>query len=243
MSVVVGRRCQAGQPEPLPLGTGFGIEREISKAQLVGRAFHLHVTAGAEVHRPAGRRLEHQFANERRQHARRADPAFPALHAQHRFRDPDGQVPVHGDLAGEAHTGLAVPAVDVRGLGGQQRSAAGRDRDAALPAGAAAAAGRGQEQAVAGQRLEQARAARGLDDPLVVDGDLHRAARQDPGARQQHQQRQRHHDRREQAGAEQEFLPGRVHSSIPPSVRKARDMSPAVMKVMPSPRRPAGGSA
>jgi hypothetical protein len=126
----------------------------------------------------------------------------------------DAHVALDLDLAGQAHAVLGLARRDEAGLGRHQRAAAFLDHDLAHAAGALAAAGGGQEDAVGGQRVEQRPA--GLDlqrlGGVVVDDDRHVAGGHQLAAGPHQQQHQRQHDDREHRDGKDDVEHGRLRA-------------------------------
>ena len=187
------------------------------------------------------RHVEHQFADERRQHAVRRDGTLEAFGDQNFGRHLHRHRPAQLGLAGEPHI---CPALGRRqhALLGRLRFAAAfaEHRHAAQAAGARTAAGGGNADTGTMQHAEQTIAARGLDDLALVDGDQHRFLRHE-AALGEHQA-DRHEDDQEDddTAADADFDHA---TTISAKAEKPSDIMPARMKVMPRPLRPPGRSA
>ena len=167
------------------------------------------------------------------------DRAFPLFHAEDFFGHANLHVLLDRRLARQAPAFARFAPGEVRLFGGQHFAAAFFDDAFALRAGAAAAAGRGQEDVLRRQRLQQLATGRDGDAAFAIDfnGDI--AAGDEFGARKENEHDQRQHDAGEHAYAEQDFG---GHICTPEKDMKPSAISPMVMKVMPRPRRPAGVS-
>lgn len=135
---------------------------------------------------------------------------------------------------------------DVIQLGRQNVAAAGLDSHLALTTGAAAATGGGDEDTAAGEHAEQLATRRAGDSlgRVAVDADCHVTRGHQLGLGEQndcHQGQQDHgeHDHT-QNNFHLYFLSD--YREIPEKDMKPSAIRPAVMKVMPRPRRPSGTS-
>ena len=215
----------------------LGRDVEIGEAALVGRRGDLHEGAGPEVERLAFRQLEHDLADQRREHARRGDAAGPGLGPEDLLGDADIEVVAHRHLAGEPHALPHLAASELGRLSGQRRPRALEDGDPALPAGALAAAGGRHRHAAVAEDVEELGAGPPAQLPPLVDADEDGTGRQQQSARRDDDRRQHEHDRDEQHAAEDDLVHGSRTST---KAEKPIDMSPVTMKAAPSPCNPAG---
>src|SRR5690606_32725322 len=198
--------------ELVPVATVFGLDVEVLVVDGVRRAFQLHVATGAEVHVLAFRQTQGQLLDEGGHVGVGLHRAFPLLHAEDFFRHLDLHVLLDRGLTGQTPAGSRLAAGEVRGLGGQHLAATALDDALALGAGTATTTGRGQEDVVGREGLQQLAAGRDGDGPLAVDFDCHVAAGNQLGARHQDDHHQCKHDGGEHAYGKEDFV---VHLIIP----------------------------
>ena len=120
------------------------------------------------------------------------------MHSNENVEDLLGHLDFHvlldRDLAGEPVAAGGLTLGDVRFLGRQDRPAARMYPHPALRAGAATAAGGGDEHLLARQRLQQLAAGRDRDRLFAVDGDVDVARAHQLGACRDDHGDQRKHD-------------------------------------------------
>ena len=208
-------RLEAPEVELVPGVAVLGVDVEGLEVDAVRRALELHVAAGAERNLLALGECQLQLLDERGDVAVGDDLALPLADVEDLGRDLDLHVALDLDLAGEPAAAPGLAAADEARLGRQQVAAAFLDDHLADAAGALAAAGRGDEDLVVGQRLEQ-RAAGGRLQRLarvVVDQDRDVAVRDQLalGREQDRHQQQDHCGEHRDAGEDfvHGFLAGR----------------------------------
>ena len=219
---------------------------EVLVLHVVGRGFDLDITTGAERHALPIGDLQLELLDEGGLVVIGDDGTVPLLHAEDLFRQLDVHVGTDGDLTGQtlAMTGFAL--ADVIQLGRQDVAAAGFHTHLALTTRAAAATGGGDEDTTAGEHAKQLatrRAGHSLGR-VAVDADCHVTGGHQLGLGEQndcHQGQQDHgeHDHT-QNNFHLYFLSD--YREIPEKDMKPSAIRPAVMKVMPRPRRPSGTS-
>jgi hypothetical protein len=160
----------------------------------VWRTLDLDVAAGPEIQVLALGQFQHEFLDEGRDALVRAHPALHPLDAEYLARHLDLHVLLDDDLAREALPLSGFPLGHVAGFGRQDDATAFQDPHLALAAGPATATGGGNEQPGVGQRIEQLRADRRLQRPLLVDEDVDRTRGHQLRARGQDDEHQRQHD-------------------------------------------------
>jgi hypothetical protein len=141
-------RFQVEQAEVVPVAAVLVRDVEVLELDVEGRGFHLHEAAGAEVDFLALGQLEHQFLDEGGDVVVGDDLALPLLDLEELRRHDDLHVALDRTWQARrkpSRTSLAGEVVD---LGRQDVATAVEHLAPALAAGAAAAAGRGQEDAL-----------------------------------------------------------------------------------------------
>ena len=182
----------------------FLVDVEVFVGQLIGGGFDLDVATGAEVHFFALGQFQHQFLDEGRDVVVGADFAFPLLDAEDFLGDFDFHVLLDRDLTGQAVAAGGFALGDMAFLSRQDGAAARVDFHPALGAGAAAAARRGDEQFLFGQRLQQLATGGDFDRLFAVDRDRDIAGRDQSRAGDEDQGDQHDNDEREQRDAKAE---------------------------------------
>ena len=119
------------------------------------RALNLNVSSGAERDIFPFRHPQLQLFDKGSFVIIRDNFTFPFFDAENLFRQFNLHVLTHCDLTGQTAALFCLTLCDMRQLGGQNIAATLFYRHAALSAGAAAAAGRGDKNSVTGQRVEQ----------------------------------------------------------------------------------------
>lgn len=132
----------------------LGIDLEILVVHHMRRAFELHVAAGTEIDAFPFGQAQRELLDEGGDVGVGLDGAFPFLDAENLFGDLDLHVLLDRSLAGQAPALASLALGEVGFLGGQHLATARFDHALALSAGAAAAAGRGQEDVVRRERLQ-----------------------------------------------------------------------------------------
>ena len=157
---------------------------KVLEVALKGRHFDLDKAAGLKIQRLAFRQLDDKFLDKGRHIVVGYYFALPLFDREHFGRHFDLHVLLDVDLTGEPHALARLVLGNVAGLGLQDVATTLVDIDLALGAGAAAAAGRGHEDLVVGQHVEQlAPCWNGKSLALVVvDEDPHVTAGHQPGA-------------------------------------------------------------
>src|SRR5690606_16605621 len=158
--------------EALPVTTEFLRDIEILVLDVVLRRFQLDITAGTEIHVLALRQLQHQFLDEGGDVVIGNNLALPLLHAEELFRHLDLHILLDRDLAGQAPAVVDLALGEVAFLGRQDIATAFQHLALALRAGTTATTGRGQEDALPGQRLQQLATGLGSNALLRVVVDL-----------------------------------------------------------------------
>ena len=155
------------------------------------RTFNLNIAARTERHVLTGGDRQLQFFNKGR---------FVIVrdNAKDFVRQLDFHILPYSDLAGQTTTLFCFTLGDMRKLGRQNITTALFHRHPALTAGPTAAAGGGDKDAVAGQRIQQLIARRGFDLLIrfIVDFDNHIAGVHQLRFGKQNQQRQHQYDQR-----------------------------------------------
>ncbi len=218
---------------------------------VVSWGFNLDITTGAERYALAIGDLQLELLDEGGLVIVGDNSTFPLLHPEDLFRQFDIHVGANGNLTGQtlAMTGFAL--ADVIQFGRQNVAATGFHPYLALAAGATAATGGGDEDTAASQHAEQLAtgwAGHSLGR-VTIDADCHVARGHQLGLGEQndcHQCQQDHgkHDHT-QNNFHLSFLSDcrkADYREIPEKDMKPSAIRPAVMKVMPRPRRPSGTS-
>ena len=135
----------------------------------------LNIPAGAERNRVTVRHAQLQLLDESGLVIVRDNFTLPLLNAKNLLRQLDFHVLLHRDLAGEAAALSRLTLSDMREFGRQDITAPLFHRHPALAAGAPAAAGRRNEDTVAGERIQQlvARRSTNLFIRLIIDFNDH----------------------------------------------------------------------
>ena len=128
---------------------------KIGIGNLVWGAFDLNISAGAERNRVTVRHAQLQLLDKSGFVIIRDNFTLPLLNAKNLLRQLNFHVLLHRDLAGQTAALSRLTLGDMREFGRQNITAALFHRHPALAAGAAPAAGRRDEDSVAGERIQQ----------------------------------------------------------------------------------------
>ena len=194
------RRHQIPHLHLVPVGAELLVHVHVRELdRIVLRNVDLDVAAAAELQVLTLRKLHHELLEEGRDIAVRNHRALPLLHAQNSLRNPDLQVVLHLHLASQTPVVLGHLPRDEARLRGQDVAAALQNLALTHPARTAAAARRGKEYLVVGQRRQKRRAALRRNDLLaVIDVDRNGPRRRQLRLRVQKQRHQ--HQRDDQKG-------------------------------------------
>ena len=187
------------------------------------------------------RHVEHQFADQRRQHAVGCDRALEAFGDEDFGRNLHRHRSAQLGLAGQP---LVRPALCRRQhalfVGLRLAAALAGDRHPAEPAGAAAAAGGRDADAGVMQHAKKAIAACSLDDLAFVDGNQNHFLRHEAALGEHQADRHDDDETDDDAAANADFDHA---ATISAKAENPSDIMPARMKVMPRPLSPPGRSA
>ena len=199
-------RLVAPQVVLVPLVAKFLLDFKIREFEVVRRTFDLDVAAGAEIELLALGQGQHELLDEACDVAVGDDRGLPALDAEDFVGNLHVHVLLDRHLAGQTVMLGRIPLVDRRRLGRQDRATTRQHAHAALAAGAAATAGRRDEELVVGKHLEQLAA--GLDRQFlfIVNDDIDVAGCNQLRASNQNDEDQYQYDGRKQANAQKYFL-------------------------------------
>ncbi len=168
-------RDKAEQVEFIPVTAVFVRNVKVFVRDSMRRAFNLNVAARTERHIFAIGNAQLQLFNEGGFVIVGDNFTLPLFHAEDLLRQFNLHVLAHCHLTGQTTALFRLTLANVRQLGRQNIPAALFDRDPALPAGTAAAAGRRDKNAIAGKRVQQLVTCRGADllIRLIVNLDDH----------------------------------------------------------------------